>query len=97
MRYTYSFSNGTSFAGDPIPILYTMLQLILMQVLKLRGINANRALLRNYGRKICVLFGTLLPFDDFRRIRATDGDIAMPIPIKGTYLSRTILIAQDGQ
>jgi hypothetical protein len=22
-------------------------------------------------------FGTLLPFDDFRRIRATDGDIAV--------------------
>jgi hypothetical protein len=41
-------------------------------------------------------FGTLLPFDDFRRIRTTDNDIALPIPINaGTAYPERFLIAQD--
>jgi hypothetical protein len=57
-----------------------MLQLILMEVLKLRGINANRALLREIKKNMCLVlehYFLLTISEGF----ATDGDIAMPIPI----------------
>ena len=41
-------------------------------------------------------FGTLIPFDDFRRIRATDNSIALQIPInEGNLYPERCLIAQD--
>jgi hypothetical protein len=92
---------GTSFAGDPIlPILYTNYVATDCNaggVENLGGINANRALLREImEEKYLFCFGRLLAFDDFRRIRATDGDIAMPIPINvGTVYPEMFLIAQD--
>ncbi|NQV78440.1 MAG: hypothetical protein HQ490_08825 [Lutibacter sp.] len=41
-------------------------------------------------------FGTLIPFDDVRRIRKTDNDISLAIPINfGTAYPERFLIAQD--
>jgi hypothetical protein len=94
-------ATGTSFTGDPLlPILYTNYVVTDFNaggVENLGGINANRALLREImEEKYVSCFGTLLPFDDFRRIRATDSDIAMPIPINaGTVYPERFLIAQD--
>ena len=41
-------------------------------------------------------FGTLVPFDDVRRIRATDNDISLPIPLNsGSQYPERMLICQD--
>ena len=41
-------------------------------------------------------FGTLIPFDDFRRISKTDSDIAMPLPINsGSQYPQRFPIAKD--
>jgi hypothetical protein len=79
-------ATATSFSGDPIlPILdtnYVATDCNAGGVENLGGINANRALLREImEEKYLSCFGILLLFDHFRRICATDGDIAMPIPI----------------
>jgi hypothetical protein len=61
------------------------------------NIDAGKALLREIlEEKYVSTFGTLIPFDDFRRIRSTDSDIAMPIPINsGNAYPERFLIAQD--
>jgi starch-binding outer membrane protein, SusD/RagB family len=61
------------------------------------NINSDRALLREImEEKYVSTFGTLVPFDDFRRIRSTDNNIAMPIPFNsGSNYPERFLIAQD--
>mgnify|MGYP003644801966 CR=1 FL=1 len=61
------------------------------------GISDDKALLREIiEEKYVSTFGTILPFADFRRIRVTDNDIAMPIPINsGSAHPERFLIAQD--
>jgi hypothetical protein len=94
-------ATGTSFAGDPsLPILYAnylSTDFAPGGIENAGGINANRALLKEImEEKYVSSFGTLLPFDDFRRIRVNDNDIALPIPINaGTVYPERFLIAQD--
>ena len=61
------------------------------------AITADKALHREImEEKYVSTFGTLMPFDDFRRIRKTDSDIAMPIPFNsGSQYPERFLIAQD--
>ncbi|MDY7396817.1 SusD/RagB family nutrient-binding outer membrane lipoprotein [Aureibaculum sp. 2210JD6-5] len=61
------------------------------------AISADKALLREIiEEKYVSTFGTIVPFDDFRRIRKTDADIAMPIPVNdGSTYPERFLIAQD--
>ena len=61
------------------------------------NIAADRALLREIIEERYVsCFGTHVVFDDARRIRATDNDIALPIPINsGSQYPERFLIAQD--
>ena len=61
------------------------------------NISTDKALLREImEEKYVSTFGTLVPFDDFRRIRSTDNDIALPIPINsGSSYPERMLIAQD--
>jgi hypothetical protein len=61
------------------------------------NIAANRALLREIIEERYVsCFGTHVVFDDARRIRATDNDIAVPIPINfGSSYPERFLICQD--
>ncbi|MCB0472287.1 MAG: SusD/RagB family nutrient-binding outer membrane lipoprotein [Flavobacteriaceae bacterium] len=61
------------------------------------GITDSKALLREImEEKYVSTFATLIPFDDFRRIRKTDSDIAMPVPINsGSQYPERFLIAQD--
>ncbi|MEZ4840502.1 MAG: SusD/RagB family nutrient-binding outer membrane lipoprotein [Flavobacteriaceae bacterium] len=61
------------------------------------GISPDKALLREImEEKYVSTFGTLMPFDDFRRIRKTDNDIAIPIPLNsGSQYPERFLIAQD--
>lgn len=61
------------------------------------SITPERALLREIiEEKYVSMFGTLIPFDDVRRIRKTDNDISLPIPINsGSAYPERFLIAQD--
>jgi len=61
------------------------------------NIAAGRALLREImEEKYVSTFGTLIPFDDVRRIRATDNDISLPIPFNtGSQYPERMLICQD--
>lgn len=61
------------------------------------NIVADRALLREIiEEKYVSCFGTHVVFDDVRRIRATDNDISLPIPINfGSTHPERFLIAQD--
>ena len=58
---------------------------------------ADKALLREIiEEKYVSTFGTLVTFDDARRIRKTDSDIAVPIPINsGSTYPERFLIAQE--
>ncbi len=61
------------------------------------GITADKALLREImEEKYVSTFGTIIPFADFTRIRKTDADIALDIPINdGSSYPERFLIAQD--
>ncbi|RIA08334.1 SusD/RagB-like outer membrane lipoprotein [Flavobacteriaceae bacterium MAR_2010_72] len=61
------------------------------------GIDSNRALLREIiEEKYISTFGTLVTFDDVRRIRATDNDISLPIPLNaGSQYPERMPISQD--
>ena len=63
----------------------------------LDGKTSDKALLREIiEEKYVSTFGTLIPFDDVRRIRKTDNDISLPIPINfGSTYPERFLIAQD--
>ena len=57
----------------------------------------DKALLREImEEKYVSTFGTLVPFDDVRRIRATDNDISLAIPFNsGSQYPERMLICQD--
>lgn len=57
----------------------------------------DKALMREImEEKYVSTFGTLIPFDDVRRIRKTDNDISLPIPINsGDKYPERMLICQD--
>ena len=57
----------------------------------------DKALMREImEEKYVSTFGTLVPFDDVRRIRATDNDISLPIPLNaGSQYPERMLICQD--
>lgn len=92
---------GTAFLGAPALALqydnYVAADFDAGGIENVAGITADKALLREIlEEKYVSTFGTLVPFDDFRRIRKTDPDIAMPIPINsGTKYPERFLIAQD--
>jgi len=94
-------ASGNAFAGDPtLNILYDDYaenDFASGGIENLDNISSDRALLREImEEKYISTFGTLLPFEDFRRIRATDNDISIPIPINsGSVYPERFLIAQD--
>jgi len=61
------------------------------------GKTADKALLREImEEKYVSTFGTLVPFDDVRRIRVSDNDISLPIPFNsGSQYPERMLICQD--
>ena len=61
------------------------------------SIAPDRALLREIvEEKYVSTFGTLVTFDDIRRIRATDNDVSIPLtPNSGAKFPERMLIAQD--
>ncbi|SEA62211.1 Susd and RagB outer membrane lipoprotein [Flavobacterium gillisiae] len=94
-------ATGTAFAGNPILALkydaYVSTDFDAGGIENKDNVTANKALLREIvEEKYVSCFGTLVPFDDSRRIRSTDNDIALPIPINsGTAYPERFLIAQD--
>ena len=94
-------STANAFAGDPtltkLYADYVATDFDPGGIENMDNITANRALLREImEEKYVSTFGTLIPFDDFRRIRKTDNDISMPIPINfGSQYPERMLIAQD--
>ncbi|MGO4818745.1 SusD/RagB family nutrient-binding outer membrane lipoprotein [Flavobacterium sp. W22_SRS_FP1] len=93
--------SGNVFAGDPTLSLkydaYVSTDFDAGGIENKDNISSNKALLREImEEKYVSCFGTLVPFDDFRRIRSTDNDIAMPIPINsGSSYPERFLISQD--
>lgn len=94
-------ASGNAFAGDSaLPIVYldyTAVDFSVGGIENSDGISADRALLREIMEEKYVSgFGTLMPFDDVRRIRSTDNDIALPIPFNaGSAYPERMLISQD--
>lgn len=94
-------ATGSSFAGDAsLPIKYdnyVSADFDAGGIENMDNIVADKALLREImEEKYVTCFGTLIPFDDFRRIRSTDNGIALPIPINsGSSYPERFLIAQD--
>lgn len=93
--------SGSAFLGNPALTLqyddYVVADFDAGGIENIDNIVPNRALLREIiEERYVTTFGTLVTFDDFRRIRATDNDIAMPIPINaGSAYPERMLIAQD--
>lgn len=94
-------SSGSAFVGDPgltsLYAAYDALDFAAGGIENADNITADKALLREIiEEKYVSTFGTILPFDDFRRIRVTDNDIALAIPINsGSAYPERFLIAQD--
>ncbi|WP_047417526.1 SusD/RagB family nutrient-binding outer membrane lipoprotein [Cellulophaga sp. Hel_I_12] len=94
-------SSATAFAGDAgltsLYAAYDVTDFAPGGIENTDNITADKALLREIlEEKYVSTFGTILPFDDFRRIRKTDSDIALPLPINaGTIYPERFLIAQD--
>ncbi|WP_086476393.1 MULTISPECIES: SusD/RagB family nutrient-binding outer membrane lipoprotein [Arenibacter] len=94
-------NTGNAFKGDPGLTFqydaYVAADFDAGGMMNSDNIEAGKALLREImEEKYVTGFGTLTPFDDFRRIRTTDPDIAMPLPINaGNAYPERFLIAQD--
>lgn len=94
-------ATGNAFAGDTaLPIKYDSYiasDFAAGGIENADNITADKALLREImEEKYVSCFGTLVPFDDFRRIRTTDNSIALQIPINaGNLYPERFLIAQD--
>ena len=94
-------ASGNAFSGDSaLPIKYdsyTAADFAAGGIENADNISAEKALLREImEEKYVSCFGTLIPFDDFRRIRATDNSIVLQIPINaGNLYPERFLIAQD--
>tara|TARA_R110000868_G_scaffold68720_3_gene203229 strand:- start:6784 stop:8184 length:1401 start_codon:yes stop_codon:yes gene_type:complete len=94
-------SGGTAFAGDPalttLYAPYIAADFLTGGIENIDGITSDKALLREImEEKYVSTFGTIVPFNDFRRLRVTDNDITLPIPINaGTTYPERFLIAQD--
>ena len=95
--------SGSAFKGDPALSFkyddYVTADFDSGGIENTDGKTPEKALLREIiEEKYVSTFGTLVTFDDVRRIRKTDNDISLPIPINGTgntkYPER-FLIAQD--
>jgi hypothetical protein len=95
------FRGGTAFLGNPALAIkydnYVSTDFDAGGIENTNSLTTNNALLREImEEKYVSTFGTLVPFDDFRRIRATDNAIALPIPINaGSSHAERMLIAQD--
>lgn len=93
-------ASGNAFSGDSaLPIKYdsyTAADFAAGGIENADNISADKALLREImEEKYVSCFGTLIPFDDFRRIRATDNSIVLQIPINaGNLYPERFLIAQ---
>jgi hypothetical protein len=93
--------SGSAFAGNPALSLkydaYVSTDFDAGGIENTDNISANKALLREVmEEKYVSCFGTLIPFDDFRRIRSTDSDIALAVPVNsGSSYPERFLIAQD--
>lgn len=93
--------SGSAFKGDPgLTYLYedyVAADFNAGGIENADGITPDKALLREImEEKYVSTFGTLIPFDDVRRIRKTDNDISLPIPINsGSVYPERFLIAQD--
>jgi len=94
-------STSGAFAGDPgLTKLYTSYVAADFASGGMENTDSKtpeKALLREIiEEKYVSTFGTLVTFDDARRIRKTDSDIAMPLPINsGSQYPERFLIAQD--
>ncbi|MFH6768849.1 SusD/RagB family nutrient-binding outer membrane lipoprotein [Gaetbulibacter aquiaggeris] len=94
-------SSASAFAGDPgltkLYAPYVSADFDSGGMENLDGKTSDKALLREIiEEKYVSMFGTLIPFDDVRRIRKTDNDISLPIPINfGSTYPERFLIAQD--
>jgi len=94
-------SSASAFAGDPgltkLYAPYVSVDFDSGGMENLDGKTSDKALLREIiEEKYVSTFGTLIPFDDVRRIRKTDNDISLPIPINfGSTYPERFLIAQD--
>jgi len=92
---------GAAFLGAPALTLqydnYVVADFDAGGIENATSITADKALLREImEEKYISTFGTLVTFDDFRRIRKSDIDIALPIPINaGAKYPERFLIAQD--
>jgi hypothetical protein len=93
--------SGSAFLGNPTLSLqyddYVASDFDAGSIENATSIAADRALLREIiEEKYVSTFGTLVTFDDLRRIRATDNDISIPLtPNSGTKFPERMLIAQD--
>ena len=93
--------SGSAFLGNPALTLkydnYVSTDFDAGGIENANNLTPNNALLREImEEKYVSTFGTLVPFDDFRRIRATDNAIALPIPLNaGSAHPERMLIAQD--
>lgn len=92
---------GASFAGDPTLTIkydsYVSSDFNAGGIENMDNKVPNKALLREIMEERYVsCFGTLVPFDDVRRIRSTDNDISMPLPINaGSSHPERFLISQE--
>jgi hypothetical protein len=93
--------SGSAFLGAPaLPILYdnyVTTDFDAGGIENMGSIAPGRALLREIMQeKYVSTFGSLVPFDDIRRIRVTDNDISIPLtPNAGAMFPERMLIAQD--
>ncbi len=94
-------ASGDAFAGNlELAVLYDDYAAADFSAGGLENTDAvatDRALLREImEEKYVSTFGTLIPFDDFRRLRVTDNDIVLPVPINsGSAYPERFLISQD--
>jgi hypothetical protein len=94
-------STAGAFAGDPALTKlydnYVVADFNSGGIENADGKTPDKALLREIiEEKYVSTFGTLVTFDDARRIRKTDSDIAVPIPINsGSSYPERFLIAQE--
>ena len=94
-------ASGDAFAGNPeLTVRYDAYAAADFSAGGLENADAiatDRALLREImEEKYVSTFATLIPFDDFRRLRVTDSDIVLPVPINsGSAYPERFLISQD--
>lgn len=86
---TGAFLNA-NFAGQPVKYeAYDAADFNSGGIENSDGIDATRALLREIIEERYVSgFGTFMPFNDARRLRKSDGDIAVPIPLNTNTVSQ---------